>query len=181
MKRTSDTAPRSSRRLALHVLLSAGLLLSPGGASIASAQSSATRYVVSVEGLACPFCVFGLERELKGVEGVANVAVSLGESRATVDVRPGAVVRPEALRAAVREAGFTPGAITLTLTAEVRSSGSTLSVALGSDATLPIVGGSALGALRSALGAGSRRFELTATVARRGDADVLEVSAAHAR
>jgi len=151
------------------------------GVPAAAAQDTSVRYVVSVEGLACPFCVFGLERELKGIEGVAEVAVSLGDSRANVNVRPGAVVQPEALRAAIREAGFTPGAITLTLTGEVHVASEALNVALGSHASLPIVGGSALSGLRAAVAGGTTRFALTATVVRRGDADVLEVSAFHAR
>jgi len=173
------TSTTSGSRFVLTALLV--LTASARFGSPARAQATSAHYVVAVEGMACPFCVFGLERELKAVDGVAEVAVSLGESRATVDVRPGAVVQPEVLRSAIREAGFTPGDITLTLTAEVRTSGDALSVVLGDHALLSIVGGSALSGLRDALTAGAHRFEITSAVVRRGDHDALEVSAFRAR
>ncbi|MBW2460433.1 MAG: heavy-metal-associated domain-containing protein, partial [Deltaproteobacteria bacterium] len=60
---------------------------------------------MSVDGLACPFCAFGLERKLEALSGVDEVAVDLGEGLARFTVAGGAVVLPEAIRDAVRDAG----------------------------------------------------------------------------
>jgi copper ion binding protein len=69
------------------------------------------RAVITVEGVACPFCAYGIDKHLRAVPGVTDVQVDLGASKVTVDVAPGANVTEEALQRAIRDAGFTPGRI----------------------------------------------------------------------
>lgn len=62
-----------------------------------------------VQGMTCPNCVRHVTKALEGVAGVARVAVSLAESRATVDFDPGRATEA-ALQAAVVDAGYSvPG------------------------------------------------------------------------
>ena len=69
------------------------------------------RAVIEVKGLACPFCVQGLEKHLKRLGAVAAVHTSLQKGEAVADFKPGRSASEEELRAAVKKAGFTAGRI----------------------------------------------------------------------
>ncbi len=73
------------------------------GWSLAQAQ---TKYVITVKGLTCPFCAYGLEKKLKKVEGVESVAIHLEKDEAVVTAKPGLALDEKSLRKAVRGAGF---------------------------------------------------------------------------
>jgi len=98
------------KRLRL-LLLTGLLLLAPS--SFASAQkadvSSAT---IQVDGLSCPFCAYGLEKHLKKVKGVEQVEINMKSGNAIVQMKQGAHVDDQALRQAVKKAGFTAREIT---------------------------------------------------------------------
>lgn len=77
------------------------------GVSAAKAEKPAARtVVVLVEGLACPFCVYGLERQFGRLKGVERADVDLGEGKATLRLKPEAKVTEAQIREAVRKAGF---------------------------------------------------------------------------
>ena len=42
---------------------------------------------VVVEGMSCPFCVYGVEKKLKKVEGVKSVIISMKDGVATLIVK----------------------------------------------------------------------------------------------
>lgn len=87
-------------------------LLSLGVLAMALALPAAAQVVratVEVEGLACPFCAYGVEKRLRRVAGVGSVAVEMKEGRAVVEAADGASIDLAGLPEAVREAGFTPG------------------------------------------------------------------------
>lgn len=71
------------------------------------AQESIQKVVVRVDGLACPFCDFGLSKLLKKLEGVENVELDLNEGIAELLLKPGATVSNEEIKRAVDLAGFT--------------------------------------------------------------------------
>ncbi len=79
------------------------LLISLVGLGFAQAQ---TKYVLTVNGLTCPFCAYGLEKKLKKVKGVESVSIDLEKDEAIVLIKDGTVVQEEALRKAVKKAGF---------------------------------------------------------------------------
>ena len=62
--------------------------------------------VLRIEGMTCQHCVRHVTRALEGVEGVEAVAVDLEAGRAEVRPRAGTRPAPEALVAAVRDAGY---------------------------------------------------------------------------
>lgn len=65
------------------------------------------QYVLGVDGLACPFCAFGIEKRLNKVDGVSAVQVDIGDSVVRVIVQEGKALTEEQARRAVKEAGFT--------------------------------------------------------------------------
>ena len=64
-------------------------------------------YVLGVDGLACPFCAYGIEKRLNKIEGVTDVQVDVGESVVRVALQEGKTLTEERARQAVDEAGFT--------------------------------------------------------------------------
>ena len=85
-------------------LLATALLVAPAWAQIESAT-------VAVDGLACPFCAYGVEKRLKKVGGVGSVRVSSRDNDATVSAKNNESIAVEEIPGAIEKAGFTPGAI----------------------------------------------------------------------
>jgi mercuric ion binding protein len=73
----------------------------------AGAADAPRQAVVTVKGLACPFCVYGLEKHLRKLSGATTVHVDLGRGQAIIDFDADSKVTDEAIRRAVKDAGFT--------------------------------------------------------------------------
>lgn len=65
------------------------------------------QYRLAVDGLACPFCAYGIEKKLNTLDGVDTVDIQLDEGVVVVTMEPGASLTRERARAAINEAGFT--------------------------------------------------------------------------
>lgn len=65
------------------------------------------RLVIPIAGMSCASCVNTVETALRTIEGVLDASVNLAREQATVEFIPG-VATPEALRRAVRDAGYEP-------------------------------------------------------------------------
>lgn len=72
-----------------------------------AALAADKHYVLGVDGLACPFCAYGIEKRLNKVDGVTDVQVDVGESLVRVTLEEGKTLSEERARQAVDEAGFT--------------------------------------------------------------------------
>ena len=79
-----------------------------------AARAQVEEVTVQVKGLACPFCVNGVEKHLKKVEGVSEVATNLKKGEARIHYKFGALFNEQRLRDAVEKGGFTAGGIRLT-------------------------------------------------------------------
>lgn len=66
---------------------------------------------IEVNGLACPFCAYGLEKKLKEIDGVESVEIDVEEGLAFLSMNSNQKVTREDLEKIVTNAGFTPGAI----------------------------------------------------------------------
>lgn len=64
-------------------------------------------YKLGVDGLACPFCAYGVEKQLKAVKGVEKVEVDINTGNVIVTVLEGAVFDEATAKKAVTDAGFT--------------------------------------------------------------------------
>ena len=65
------------------------------------------RYLLGVDGLACPFCAYGIEKQLLRVDGVAAVETDVKSGRVIITLRDGATIDETRAREAVEAAGFT--------------------------------------------------------------------------
>jgi mercuric ion binding protein len=94
----------------LYTMLAALLLLfsNPAYARVSSLS-------VEVNGMACPFCAFGVEKRLKTVTGVASASVDMKTGKAFVTAMPELSIDYENVPQAVKDAGFTAGDMLITV------------------------------------------------------------------
>ncbi len=67
---------------------------------------------VTVLGMSCPFCAYGLEQKLKKLDGVKELEVVLQTGIATITLKDDADVSNELLKKTVKDAGFEVAKIT---------------------------------------------------------------------
>lgn len=75
------------------------------------AESATQKIVIKVEGLYCPFCAYGLEKQLKKLNGYEKVEVNLKHGVAELHIKPGVTVTDKAIQQAVEDAGFDSASI----------------------------------------------------------------------
>ncbi len=66
---------------------------------------------IEVDGMACAYCAFGMEKEFKKVSGVDHVAIQLEEGMAYISTPKSQKPEKESLSLIIQNAGFTPGTI----------------------------------------------------------------------
>jgi mercuric ion binding protein len=87
------------------------LVATTAAAANSSAERSEQRIVVTIDGLACPYCAYGLRKHLLTIPGVAGVKVSPEQSEAVIEVAPGSSVNDAEIRNAIASAHFSGGEI----------------------------------------------------------------------
>lgn len=78
-----------------------------GGSPVLSEASAGEVITMPVRGMSCVSCEYGIESNLKKIDGVLEAKASAAKSNVTVKVKPGAVGL-EAISNAVRAAGYEP-------------------------------------------------------------------------
>ncbi len=100
-----------SRSTALAILILLGFVLVPGAEAQDKQASQDTvetpDATVYVDGLACPFCAYGIEKKLDDLNAIQKMEVQLEEGRVLLAFKEGHSVTKDELRAAVENAGFT--------------------------------------------------------------------------
>ncbi len=71
------------------------------------AQETHSVYAVGADGLACPFCAYGVEKQLTRIENVEAVETDLAKGVVLVTMAAGAELDEETAKNAVEAAGFT--------------------------------------------------------------------------
>ena len=96
------------KRLTIITGLALGMLLTLSITNQAYAQKKIDNpdIVVEVDGLACPFCAYGLEKKLKKLDGVEAIYVDMDKGKKD------AALSEDKIRKAVSDAGFTVRDIT---------------------------------------------------------------------
>lgn len=94
--------PRSVFRAVTAALLICVLLPTP----VAAADDQAV-YTLQADGLACPFCAYGIEKQLIRIEGVDAVETDLRGGTVVITMKPGAALDEVDAKRAVEAAGFT--------------------------------------------------------------------------
>jgi len=67
---------------------------------------AASVHSFKVDGLACPFCSYGVEKQLKAIPGVSGVKVSIKTGTVTVTMKNGTRLTKTQAGRAVKDAGF---------------------------------------------------------------------------
>ena len=73
----------------------------------ASALADGTQYRMRVDGLACPFCAYGIEKHLKKIDGVDEIDIDLKNGLVTVNVAEGVTLTDAQMTKLFTDAGFT--------------------------------------------------------------------------
>ena len=69
--------------------------------------AAGTEYRMRVDGLACPYCAYGIEKKLKAIEGVGKIDVDLNAGLVVVDVGEGVSLSESQMKTLFQDAGFT--------------------------------------------------------------------------
>lgn len=89
--------------LSLLVLLT---VIAPSATAQEPTQEPA--YELGVDGMSCPLCVYGLEKQLHKLDGVDTVATDLAQGRIRIGMHEGKSLDQPQVEQAVRKAGFSP-------------------------------------------------------------------------
>ncbi len=91
----------------LTVLKRVGFILALTALGATSAFADSHVYKLYVDGLACPFCAYGVEKQVGGLDNVKSVDIFIDEEIVAVTMTSNAVLDEAAARKAVSDAGFT--------------------------------------------------------------------------
>ena len=95
------------KKIALSLTIILALLGTGFAQNNTKADHKEVKYVkIEVDGLACPFCAYGIEKNLKKVKNAKDVQVFLKGGYATFQVPSDEVPSKEALEKIVEDAGF---------------------------------------------------------------------------
>lgn len=75
--------------------------------SIQTSFAAGTNYSIRVDGLACPFCAYGIEKKFKKMEGISNIKVDLDKGLVTVDAKEGVELKEDKMIKLFNDSGFT--------------------------------------------------------------------------
>ena len=62
---------------------------------------------LTVEGMVCPFCAYGLERQLRKIEALDSVIIRISDGVVQIREKDGQKISDKTLHEAVTRAGFT--------------------------------------------------------------------------
>ena len=88
------------RRLRISLLL-LGLFIAP-----AFAQEGGATFELGIDGLSCPFCSYGIEKELSKIAGVEKITVDIAKAVIRVRMKAGKTLSEAVARKATKDAGF---------------------------------------------------------------------------
>ncbi len=88
-------------------LLSLLLLLSPMAPfALAQTATPGPAYELRVDGMSCPLCVYGVEKQLHKLDGVDTVTTDLAQGRIVIAMRDDTPLDRSQVEQAIRDAGF---------------------------------------------------------------------------
>lgn len=88
------------------------------------AEAEITRATLTVDGLACPFCAYGIEKKLKKLPGVSKMDIQMKKGKVVLKMKPGESPTALQIKKAVEEAGYTLRKAQLTAIGEVYAASS---------------------------------------------------------
>jgi len=91
-----------------------GIWLLSDSIFIRTANAEIKSITVSVDGLACPFCAYGIEKKIKSLKGVKEIKILLNAGTVTLKCAENKCPAFADVRSAVKDAGFTPRVMKIT-------------------------------------------------------------------
>lgn len=98
--------PRASLRF-LRPLTRALAVLVFSALAVSAQEVSQPTYKIQVDGLACPYCAYGLEKSLTKISGVEGIETDIDTGIVTITMAAEATLHRLAATQAVEDAGFT--------------------------------------------------------------------------
>lgn len=83
------------------------ILTSTLGIMQSSYAATGSQYNIRVDGLACPFCAYGIEKKFKKMDGISNIKVDLEKGIVSVDAKEGLELGEDKMKALFNDSGFT--------------------------------------------------------------------------
>lgn len=151
-------------------LVPAAILALPSGPVLAAEERP--HYELRVDGLSCPFCVRGLEKRLLALPGASNLRVDLATGMARLESKE--ALPPESLDQAVRDAGFSPAAIRMSIPGVLGGSGDGPFLHIAQGKTVRLGTGPGFDRLQAMVASG-RRVVVKGEASRTGGRWVLSV------
>ncbi len=71
------------------------------------AWAAGKHYEMRVDGLACPFCAYGIEKKFKAMKGVEKIDVDLDKGLVTVDTDGQTTFTDQQMEKLFKDSGFT--------------------------------------------------------------------------
>lgn len=90
----------------LAIGLAGALLVMAIVSSGAVAQDKTTIYTFQADGLACPFCAYSIEKQVRKIRGVGQIDIDIGRGLVSVTMAGGTTLDEDTARAAVEASGF---------------------------------------------------------------------------
>ena len=91
-----------------------GILLLSDSIFIRTANAEIKSIAVSVDGLTCPFCAYGIEKKIMRLKGVKEIKILLNAGTVTLKCAENKNPAFADIRSAVKDAGFTPRLMKIT-------------------------------------------------------------------
>ena len=89
------------------LMISSTIRAADAGEPAAATAVAMDQIEVRVNGMACPFCAYGIEKKLRALPGARDVKVDLETGRATFEAPSGSVTEQQ-VKQAIKDAGFSP-------------------------------------------------------------------------
>ncbi len=122
-------------------LLALGIIIFLTGSVLPrAAHSRILEVTISVEGLACPFCAYGIEKKLKRVEGVRSIDIEMERGIVVLVAEKNRSVDIGGVPGAVRDSGFSLGRMKVRVTGIARLDGGKFLLQYGGPDELFFVG-----------------------------------------
>lgn len=75
--------------------------------NIITISAQTTQIQVTVAGLSCPVCTYGLEKKLKTIDGIENIKIDLEKGLVTFNMKAGKKITEIEVKKRVIDAGYT--------------------------------------------------------------------------
>jgi len=69
--------------------------------------TAGTHYEMRVDGLACPFCAYGIEKKLKAIDGISDINVDLDKGLVNINLSEGKILTEPQMKELFNDSGFT--------------------------------------------------------------------------